>query len=75
MADAPPEAGFLLAGHAAATFGEGGDVEGVGEGEGGAGGRLEEYLVGDGAVFVFVAAALADALCFEGLVSMISCLC
>jgi len=59
VADGPVEAVGLVAGHAAPAFFEGGDGEGVGEGEGGAGRGFEEELVGDGGVFVFVAAALA----------------
>jgi len=55
VADGPVEAVGLVAGHAAPAFFEGGD----GEGEGGAGRGFEEELVGDGGVFVFVAAALA----------------
>ena len=62
VADGPVETLFLLGGHAAPAFGEGGYGEGGWQRNWGAGSGLEEDLVGDAAVFVFVAAPLANAL-------------
>lgn len=62
MADRPVEAVRLVAGHAPAAFFESRDGKRVGEGEGRPGWRLEEELVGNAAVFVFVTTALANIL-------------
>ena len=62
MADTPPEPGILFTGHAAPAFAEGGDREGGWEGRLWSWSGFEEDLVGDAAVFVFVAASLADTL-------------
>lgn len=62
MADAPPESGVLLAGHAALAFFEGGDRKGIRECKWGSGRGLEEDLMRDAAVLVFVAPPLANAL-------------
>lgn len=58
----PPEPGQLVFGHGFLTFLEGGDRKGVGKGERSARFGLEEELMGDTAVFVFVASSLANVL-------------
>ena len=69
VGDGPVEAAGLVGGHGASAFFEGRDGEGVGDLGRGARRGLEEELVGDGGVFVFVAAALADVLVECGRVS------
>lgn len=62
MADAPPEPRFLLAGHAAPAFLEGGYIEGVGQRNRRSRRRFEEDLMGYATVFVFVTPSLTDTL-------------
>lgn len=62
MCDGPVKADDLIFRHGGATFREGGNGEGVWEGEGGSRRRFEEYLVGYAGMFVFVTTTLADVL-------------
>lgn len=72
MAYRPPEACVLIFGHGFLAFFESRDGQRIRECERSARFGLEEELVGDTAVFIFVASSLANVLKERGLVSLIS---
>lgn len=65
MEEAPPKADLLKFGHAFSVFSKGGNGKRVGKSEGGSGFGLEEDLMGDAAVLVFVTSSLPNALLFR----------